>query len=47
MDPKSDRKFDENVVKILIDFLMILGGLWAPFWDPLDPKIDAPVEARA
>ena len=30
--PKSDRKFDENVVKILIDFWMILGGLWGPFW---------------
>ena len=22
-------------------------AFWAPFWDPLDPKIYAPVEARA
>ena len=36
---KSLRKSDENGVRFLNDFGMILGSLWASFWDHFGIKI--------
>ena len=39
IDPKWHREFNQNGVEIFVDFLMILGGLRASFWDHFGIKI--------